>query len=449
MTTSGRRPRRAGSFGPLRQRNFLLVWSAGLISLAGDWMLRIALPIGVLQLTGSVAATSGVVIAGALPTLLFGSLAGVFVDRWDRRRVMIVTCLLQGLAVLPLTAMRDADTVWIGYVVAFAVASLTRFFEPAEGALLPQLVGDDQLVAANALNAVNNNLARLAGPALGGLVAAWSGLTGVAVLDAATFAAAAGLLAMVGGRHAAPGVAVARTAASVRQAVGTFGREFADGIGVIRRSRVLLVLIGTFTATSVGEGVMGALFPVYVAEGLRGGVTEVGWLMSAQAVGGIAGGLAASRIGTRVPPVRLISIGMVAFGAVDIAFFGYPWLTPVLWPGLLLIALAGLPAVIGNSAATAQVQAAVADAYRGRVLAVAGTTMGIGAMAGAALAGIATDMLGVLPMLVVFQGGGLVMAGVAVALLLGRHRTGADRGDAPETPQGDRAATAAHEILPV
>src|SRR5689334_22907494 len=98
---------------PLRQRNFALLWFAGLISVAGNWMLRIALPIVVLQMTGSVAAISGVVMATVAPTLLFGLVAGVFVDRWDRRWVMVVASLLQGVLLLPLIAVGSADRLWI------------------------------------------------------------------------------------------------------------------------------------------------------------------------------------------------------------------------------------------------------------------------------------------------------------------------------------------------
>ena len=287
------------SFGPLRRRGFLLVWTAGLISMAGDWMLRITLPILVFELTGSVTATSAVVIANGVPTLLFGSVAGVFVDRWDRRRVMVVTSLAQAIAVLPLMAVHDAGSVWIVYAVTFAVASLGQFFRPAEAALLPSLVEPDQLVAANSLNAVNNNLARLAGPAIGGIVAAWSGLAAVAVADTATFVAAVALLALVPGRHRAEtaerdqaaitDAPEGRDRSGIHRAVRSVWRELVDGMALVRRSRVLLVLIATFTLTSVGEGLMGALFAVYVKEGLEGGVTEVGWLMSAQAVGGIVG----------------------------------------------------------------------------------------------------------------------------------------------------------------
>src|SRR5919198_1112108 len=88
---------RSNMIATLRQRNFALLWFAGLISLAGDWMLIVALPIYVYQLTGSTLATSTMFIAGRLPTLLFGSVAGVFVDRWDRKRTMVVANLLLAL----------------------------------------------------------------------------------------------------------------------------------------------------------------------------------------------------------------------------------------------------------------------------------------------------------------------------------------------------------------
>ncbi len=84
----------------LRQRNFSLLWSAGLISMIGDWMLFIALPIYVYKLTGSALATSTMFIAEMIPSLLLGSVAGVFVDRWNRKRIMVITNLLLALGLL-------------------------------------------------------------------------------------------------------------------------------------------------------------------------------------------------------------------------------------------------------------------------------------------------------------------------------------------------------------
>src|ERR687883_648003 len=102
----------------LRQRNFGLLWSAGLISLAGDWMLRIALPIYVYQLTGSTLSTGTMLMAAILPDVLFGSIAGVFVDRWDRKRTMVISNLLLAAGLLPLLLVRSADQLWLIYIVA-------------------------------------------------------------------------------------------------------------------------------------------------------------------------------------------------------------------------------------------------------------------------------------------------------------------------------------------
>ncbi|MDP9372881.1 MAG: MFS transporter, partial [Chloroflexota bacterium] len=208
MAPTGEGPRRpAGSsaalsarvvmLAVLRQRNFALVWVAGLISLTGDWLLFVAVPVAVYQLTGSTAATAAAVAARVLPRLALGSVAGVFVDRWDRRRTMLVANLLLGLCLLPLLLVRSAEWLWLLYLVSFAQSTLAQFLGPAENALLPCLVAEADLVPANALNGLNDNLARLVGPPLGGLIVAGWGLTGAALLDAASFFAASGLVALV------------------------------------------------------------------------------------------------------------------------------------------------------------------------------------------------------------------------------------------------------------
>src|SRR5262245_24390833 len=136
-------------------------------------------------------------VAELVPQIALGSVAGVFVDRWDRRRTMIVANLLLAAALLPLVLVRAVDLIWVVYLVAFAEAVLARFLRPAEAALLPRLVEKEDLVAANSLGAFARNSARLVGPTVGGIVAGIYGLGAVAVFDAATFAVAAGLLTMM------------------------------------------------------------------------------------------------------------------------------------------------------------------------------------------------------------------------------------------------------------
>jgi MFS family permease len=126
----------------LRERNFALLWWGGLISLAGDWLLRTALPFYVYDLTGSALATSVMFMVGTVPGLLLGPVAGVFVDRWDRRRTLVVANLLLALTLTPLLLVRSADWLWLVYAVALVQSALVRFVVPAENALLPLLVAE-------------------------------------------------------------------------------------------------------------------------------------------------------------------------------------------------------------------------------------------------------------------------------------------------------------------
>lgn len=407
----------------LRQRNFALLWFAGLISLAGDWMLMIALPIFVYQLTGSAVATSAILIAKRLPGLLFGSMAGVFVDRWDRRRTMVVANLLMALALLPLVAVRSAEQLWIVFVVAFVESTIAEFFGPAENALLPQLVGEQHLVAANSLNILNNNLARLIGPAVGGLAAALLGIGGVALLDAASFVIAAGLVAAIGGQY--------RPAAGEHAAAGAWGRlgrEWLAGLRVIRRSRPVAVIFALIAITSLGEGVFGVMLVLFVDHTLGGGARELGWLMSAQAVGGIAGALLAGRFGAAVRPALLIGVGGVLFGLIDLAIFNYPALYPGIRLGVLLFAVVGVPGVAMFTGVNVLLQGAVPDQYRGRVFGTYSTTGALLGLAGTALAGQLGDRVPVVLVLNI-QGFVYIVAGLLVLALLRGYATAAPAPD--------------------
>ncbi len=179
----------------LRRRNFALLWFAGLLSLVGDRALITALPFYVYQRTGSTLASGAMFFALYLPTLLLGSVAGVFVDRWNRKRLMVVTNLLQAAIILLLLVPLPAEWLWLIYLVFFAEIALSMFFEPAENALLPHLVPESDLIAANGLNELNNNLARLVGPPLGGMLLTLLGLHSVVLLDGVSFLVSALLIA--------------------------------------------------------------------------------------------------------------------------------------------------------------------------------------------------------------------------------------------------------------
>ncbi len=402
----------------LRQRNFALLWLAGLISMMGDWMLIVALPITVYQLTDSPVATSGILIANRIPSLFLGSIAGVFVDRWDRKRTMVIVNLLRAPVLLLLLAVDSADTVWIAYVVTFVVSTMSQFFGPAENALLPTLVDRDYLVPANALNGLNNNLARLAGPAVGGSVAGLYGLRGVVIVDALSFLVGAALIAAI-----ATDAVLAREPHSAPGPERNLGKEWVAGLRLIRSSRALLVVFGVMAISALGEGFFGSLFWVFVDETLGGGTLEAGWLMSAQAVGGLLGSLVVGNWARQVSPMRLLGWGAIGLGITDLALFNYPAFTSGIWLGLLFLCLAGFPVSAFSTGFTTVIQTEAEDAYRGRVFGALSTTMGLVMILGASIAGPLTERFGVVPVLSV-QSASYPVAGIFALTAMQEWGTG-------------------------
>ena len=171
----------------------------------------VGLPIYVYLLTHSVLALSITLLVSSVPNIVLGSFAGVFVDRWHRKYTLVITNLLLAATLFLLLLVRTADRVWIIYIVSFALSCIEQFFSPAQNALLPTLVKEEQLVQANSLNSLSSNLARLVGPDLGGLIAAAFSLNGIVLIDAASFLVAALFVAVI----AAPSTAQAATETSV------------------------------------------------------------------------------------------------------------------------------------------------------------------------------------------------------------------------------------------
>ncbi|MEA2676228.1 MAG: hypothetical protein QOJ81_369, partial [Chloroflexota bacterium] len=265
----------------LRNRNFLLLWLGGLISLMGDWALVVALPFEVYRRTDSTLATAGIVLASLIPTFLFSSPAGVLVDRWNRRRLMVWVNVVSAAALVPLMLV-DALGLWVIYAVLVVMTILKQLFIPAEVALLPLLVGESELVAANSLSSLNRNLARLVGPMIGGVTVAAGGLVAVVAVDATSFLAAAALIALIPASAAASAVRAHATDAArgARAALGRGVAEWRDGLSQVWSDPGLRALLFFALVTGLGEGVVGALFVPWVSDILGGDDSAFAALLS-------------------------------------------------------------------------------------------------------------------------------------------------------------------------
>ncbi|MFE9421723.1 MFS transporter [Kitasatospora sp. NPDC006697] len=397
----------------LRQRNLRLLLAAGLISLTGDWILRTGLAYAVYALTGDTLASALTVVASFVPQILLGSPAGVFVDRWDLRRTMVVTNLLLAVGLLPLLAVHDRSQLWIVYGVTVWQGCVQQFFEPAAQSLLPRLVPDRQLVTANALNGQNADLSRLLGAALGGVAAAAGGITLVALLDAASFLCGAQLMAAIRVPSAPPPPTAARP---------PLPKDWLAGLRLTLRHPVLRGVLAFLLVTSVGEGIMSTLFAPFVRSVLHAGASAYGVIGAAQAVGGLAGGLCAAALGERLRGLPALAISAVAFGLTGLAIFLYPTLTTALWPAVTLMVVAGVPGAFVLTSAMTLLQQHSTDSHRGRVFGALGTVQGAAVVTGTVAAGLLAGPLGIVPVLAV-QGAGYVAAGLLVVLVAGRRPT--------------------------
>ena len=392
----------------LRQRDFLLVWTGGLVSVAGDHVLFVVLPYVVYVTTGSTVATAGMVVAELVPGMVLASAAGVFVDRWDLRRLLVVTNLGQAGAVSLLLVAPDLEVLALVYVVAAAQSSLAAFSQPAESALLPALVGPDDLVAANALNAVNNRIGRLAGLPIGSALFAAFDLRAVVLVDAATFVVAAALMSLVRTptRAGAPG---ARRTAGWR----AFAEEWAAGMRVVRGDRAVAVLFVVFALMTFGGTMFDPLSAAWVHDVLGAGAGVYATLMTAHAVSGMVGALLVGAVGARVPPRVLTGWASVVAGVLLLVRFN----VPVVTVAVALSLVQGLFAVASSVGVEALAQQRVPAAYRGRVFGTLQATVWLASLLGAVVGGVLAELVGLLTALDL-AAGLTVLAGVVVLATL-------------------------------
>ena len=392
-----------------RQRDYRLMLSAGLISLIGDWLLRTGLAFQVYVLTGSTLASGGLLLASFLPAVVLGSLAGVFVDRWNQRTTMIVTNILNAVVLLPLIAVNNESKIWIVYGVVLAQSCLQQFFQPAEQSLVPVLVNDEQLVTANALNSQIRDLARLIGAALGGVLAAAGGLTLLALGDAATFLIAVVLVARMRHRQVRP----ENPEQTAGGAIKRLKEEWAEGLRLCVAGPAIRLFFVFCMVTGVGEGIMSTLFAPFVSSQIGGDGQVYGLIVSSQAVGGIVGGLVAAAIGSRWPAARLWGIGALAFGLIDITLFLYPLASDSVIPAFVCMIVVGLPGALTIAGMMTVFQNLTVDGTRGRIYGAVGAAESVAVLIGITAAGFLGDAVGIIPVLVV-QGLGYVAGGLVV-----------------------------------
>jgi DHA3 family macrolide efflux protein-like MFS transporter len=306
--------------------SFTALWTGQLVSALGDRIHQVALAFVVFEATDSAIAVGAVFLVATLPNLLFGPIAGGLVDRWDHREVMIVSDLLRaGLVLLiPLAAVTNLA---LAYPLVFLVTTVSIFFRPAKGAILPRIVAQDDLIPANSALWVGETFADIFGYVIAGLFVALLGsqLPLAFWVDSVTYIASAVLIASI---SVAP---VARVTTERAQGlIGSFRElvgEIREGWQFLRGEAVLLANTLQATAGQAMLGILLALTPIYAAglidtTGLSEDAADrltreaYGFLEGAIGAGNLIGGFIIGLIGSRLALGKMVIVGYVGTGAM-------------------------------------------------------------------------------------------------------------------------------------
>jgi len=383
----------------LRHRNFRLFFGGQSISVIGTWMTRVATSWLVYRLTGSALLLGTVGFAGQIPTFLLAPIAGVVVDRIDRRKVLVWTQALAMVQSLVLAALTLTNRITIGEVLALSAFQglINAFDMPARQSFMVQMVEDrGDLSNAIAINSSMVNMARLVGPSLAGLLIAVKSEGWCFLVDGISYIAVIFSLLMM---------RVARTEG--QRAQTSTVTQLKEGWTYVAGSvpiRSILLLFGLLSL--MGWPFM-VLMPIFAAKILHGGPHTLGFLMGAVGIGSLASALSlvlrrSVRGLTRVIPVAAVifGVGLIAFG-----FSHYLWLS------MLTMLVTGFGMMQGLTGSNTIIQTLVDENMRGRVMSY--YTMAFVGMApfGSLLAGAMAHAIGA-PRTVVISGVACILGGI-------------------------------------
>ena len=378
------------AYGRLRRnRSFMALWIGQTISFIGDYFYWLAIPIMVERLTGSALLVGLSVISSALPMLVLGPIAGVFVDRWDRKRTMIIADILRALLVLLCLTVRTPEQVWVYYVVGFLMSCVSRFFFPSQNAVLPLIVPDkNDLLAANGLMQIVQTMGLLVGPALAGFSIGMWGEQVAFLVDSGTFILSALAISIM----TVPRTTVGHQAAQgTRSELSAMWNELREGVIYLFGSRTMVGVLLCLGVVQLGLGAINVIWVPFMQRTFGLGPEGLGAVDTAQGLGMALGGIGLGLVVARVTKRQMAGWSIIFIGLM-IALMGLaPSLSlATLFPALgadgamvdmtvgqrllhmplallLYSLLLGVALVPAQSALMTMMQLAVPDLKRGRV----------------------------------------------------------------------------------
>jgi dTMP kinase len=441
----------------LRNRGFRNMWIGQTISGVGDWLvIGLLIPLVGTLAPGSSMAVAGLMIAKIIPSLLMGSVLGVLVDRFDRKRLMVWCDIVNGVLCLGLVgaSVANAGSAGISLAIIYTIEFLMEFsnllFVPAKNALIPMIVEERDLTAANGLSYTTQQASMLVGllasgaivsvfaaflkviisahiPLLSGLVASQPGLLGPQggiVLDFMSFMFSAALISTIKVRHNE------RTERALD--LRLIGRDVLESWDILKSHAELRAFLVSIGLAIVGGGAIISVGLVYVQQNLVGGIPFLDkvdalqrvaaqgpqtFMMVFLAVGTFAGAVIVPRIAQRVTLERLLVTGIAGFGLAMLGFSS----VGVYWVAALFGSAAGFLLAQVTVAGNTYIAETVADEVRGRIFAALESILRVALLASMVLTAPVGDLVGGVVRRVVSATGGdparLVLTGSRITLI--------------------------------
>jgi len=382
-----------------RSPAYFPLWLGQLVSNFGDTLHYIALVVLVFELTGRGAAVALLVAVEIVPVVLLGPIAGVVIDRFDRKAVLIGADLLRAGLVVSLVWPQG---VWHAYVVAAGLAAGNTFFNPTVQAVIPANTTPDQRLAANSVAWSTGRLVQIVASAVAGGIIVVIGTEAAFALNAATFVVSALLVA----RLAIPAHA-GQIAAGARRGLGSYVAEAQAGLAFARRDRLVSRLLLVQVLASLASGATGALLVVLAERHLRLAPSGFAWLIGAIGVGGMLGPLIPNALARDYHDARWLFGPYVVRGVGDVLIAVFTPL-PV---ALAILFVYGLNSSMGMVVFNATLQDTIPDAVRGRVFTLLDVTWSAARLLSLAAGAVLVDVVGIQA---VFWLGGTLLAGAGL-----------------------------------
>jgi MFS family permease len=368
-------------------RDYRLTWLGQVVSEVGDHFNSIAVLSLTLHLTGSGLAVGAVMIARVLPAILAGPVAGVLLDRMDRRRIMIlsdvVRCVIAACFILILTHHQS----WLLYLLSGLLTFASPFFTAGRSAMLPKIANPQELHTANALTQTTAWLTLSIGTMLGGISTMQFGYETAFLINAGSFAFSALMIWLLSGSflpdrgHLHPGLRA-------------YVKDFSDSIRYMRREPLIMAIALASVGWASGGGAAQVLFTMFGEVVYKRGPAGIGLIWGSAGVGLVLGGLLGHRLGERFSYSQYKTAVSVCFLVHGLAYIFFS-LMPNIWGSIFFIAISRVAMGMNNVLNRTMLLTHVPDVLRGRVFTTVDTMLNVTMILSLSAAGVASEFLSI------------------------------------------------------